>query len=89
LVVTHKNAAKPEALELTLHASDSSPLVNPAVVIKNWGSEAAQLKINGKPVSWSKDFRHGYVPQLSGTDLVLWIRQSSTAPEQITLTPAH
>ena len=88
-VVTHKNAAKPEALELTLHASDSSPLVNPAVVIKNWGSEAAQLKINGKPVSWSKDFRHGYVPQLSGTDLVLWIRQSSTAPEQITLTPAH
>lgn len=88
-VVTHKNAGKPEALELTLHASDSSPLVNPAIVIKNWGNEAAQLKINGKPVSWSKDFRHGYVPQLSGTDLVLWIRQSSTAPEQITLTPSH
>jgi hypothetical protein len=86
-VVSRKTAGKPAALALTLRASDSSPLVNPAIVIKNWGDAAAQLKINGKPVNWGKDFRRGYVKKLDGADLVVWIRQEAITPVQIALTP--
>jgi S1-C subfamily serine protease len=74
-------------LALTLQSSESSPVVNPAIVIKNWGDAAAQLKLNGKPVNWGKDFRREYVKHLDGDDLVVWIRQTSTAPVQIALTP--
>ena len=88
-VVVRKNVGKPANLALTLQASDSSPVLNPAIVIKNWGDAAAQLKINGKPVNWGKDFRHGYVKRLDGTNLVVWIRQESVTPVQVTLTPAH
>lgn len=88
-VVTRKGAAAASALKLTLQASDSSPLVNPALVIRNWGDAPARLKINARAVAWGKDDRRGYVRKLEGTDLVVWIRQTSMAPLQITLTPEH
>ena len=88
-VVVRKSAGNPAALTLTLQASDSSPVLNPGFVIKNWGDGAAQLRINGKPVNWGKDFRRGYVRNLDGTDLVVWIRQESVMPVQIALTPAR
>jgi hypothetical protein len=86
-VVARKIAGKPAALILTLQASDSSPVVNPAIVIRNWGDAAAQLKINGKPANWGKDCRHGYVKRLDGTDLVVWVRQASASPLRIELMP--
>jgi hypothetical protein len=86
-IVALKNGGKSAPLELTLHASDDSPIVNPAIVIKNWGDAAALLKVDGKPANWGKDFRRGYVKHLDGTDLVVWIRRTSTTPVQITLRP--
>ena len=86
-IVTAKNRTRPAALVLTLSATDSSPVVNPAVVIKGWGDASARLKINGQPANWGKDFRRGYVKHLDGSDLVVWIRGTSSAPVQITLTP--
>jgi hypothetical protein len=86
-VVVRKGTGKAAALVVTLQASDSSPVLNPAMVIKNWGEAAAQLKINGKPVNWGKDFRHGYIRRLDGADLVVWIRQASVEPVQIALMP--
>ncbi len=59
-VVARMGAAKPATLTLTLGASESSPAVNPAIVVKDWGIEKAQLKINGKPVAWGKDFPRGF-----------------------------
>jgi hypothetical protein len=88
-VVTRMNAGRSEAVELTLQASESSPVLNPAIVVKNWGDEAVQLKINGRAVSWDKDFRRGYVQRLDGTDLVVWIRQESVASVRIAITPAR
>ncbi len=86
-VVSRKTPGKPAALALTWQASDTSPLVNPAIVIKNWGEAPAQIKIDGKPVNWGKDFRRGYIKHLDGTDLVVWMRQTSSAPVRIELTP--
>jgi len=88
-VVTRMNAGRSEAVELTLQASESSPVLNPAIVVKNWGDEAVQLKIDGRAVNWDKDFRRGYVQRLDGTDLVVWIRQESVASVRIAITPAR
>jgi hypothetical protein len=88
-VIVRKDARKMKALQMAIQASDSSPVVNPAIVIKNWGDQAGELKINNKPVAWGKDFRRGYVKHLDGTDLVVWIRQSSVTPVQIAVTPEH
>ena len=86
-IVVREEASKPAALELTLRSSDSSPVVNPAIVLRNWGDAAAQLKIDGKPANWGKDFRRGFVKHLDGTDMIVWIRQTSIVPVHIVLTP--
>lgn len=86
-VIVRRKSHQPVTLELTLHASDSSPIVDPAIVIKGWGDAPAQLEINGRPANWGKDFRRGHVQHLDGTDLVLWVSETSSAPVQIKLTP--
>jgi hypothetical protein len=86
-VVSRKNPGSPAALVMTLQGSESSPVLNPAIVIANWGDEAAQLKFNGRPVNWGKDFRRGYIKRIDGTDLIVWVRQQSTSPQRIELLP--
>jgi hypothetical protein len=84
-VVKRVGAGKAVVLDLTLQASQNSPLVNPAIVIKDWGEGGARLKIEGRPVAWGKDFRYGMIQKLEGTDLVVWIRKESVTPVKITL----
>jgi hypothetical protein len=84
-VLTRAGSGKPAALELRLRASQDTPLVNPAIVVKNWGEDGARLKIDGRPVAWGKDFRYGVVRKLEGSDLVIWMRKESITPVKITL----
>jgi hypothetical protein len=84
-VVSREEAGEPAVLHLTLQASRKSPLVNPAIVVKNWGAEGARLKIDGRAVAWGKDFRHGVVRKLDGSDLVVWMRKEWVTPVKITI----
>jgi hypothetical protein len=86
-VVTRTAAQAPARLTLTFEASDASPVVDPAIVIRNWGEGMARLEIDGKSAPWGKDFRMGYVHRLDGTDLVIWIQRQSTQPIHLQLTP--
>ena len=81
-------SAKLAALDLTLQASDGSPAVNPAIVIKNWGEGDARMTLDGKPVAAGKNLRFGHVQRLEGTDLLVWIQTQATKPLRIRLTPA-
>lgn len=74
-------------LQLTLVASDASPVFDPALVIRNWGDGDARLQVNGKPVEWGKDFRAGHIQNLDGTDLVIWIQKQSTQSLRIEIAP--
>jgi hypothetical protein len=85
-VLARMTTGKPAILHLTLQASQSSPVVNPAIVIKNWGEDGARLELDGKLVAWGKEFRYGYERTLEGTDLVIWVRKESVAPVTISLT---
>jgi hypothetical protein len=75
---------KTKKLELTLEASAESPVVNPALVIKNWGNSKARLKVDGVELPKSK-VRIALVPRLEGTDLVMWIRYKSERPCHLSL----
>jgi len=83
--------AAPEStaeLKLIFDATAASPLYDPAIVVKNWGGGAAQLKIDGKPVSWGKSYREGHIYKLQGTDLVIWMQKESIETVHVEITPA-
>jgi len=63
-------------------------VVNPALVIRNWGLSPARVEIDGQPVPAGKDLRIGSVHRLEGDDLVVWIRKDAAAPLRITVAPA-
>lgn len=86
-VLTNEKADLQATLRLTFNASEASPIVDPAIVIKNWGEEGADLRINGKRVDWGQRFRMGHIHRLQGTDLVVWMQTQSTASFGIELTP--
>jgi len=67
-------------LELTLDASEDSPVFNLAFVVKNWHPRSLKLKLDGKPISTGKDFRVGARPTLEGEDVIIWIRTKATRP---------
>jgi hypothetical protein len=69
-------------------ASGESPLVNLALVIRNWGLSPARVEIDGQSVPAGNDLRIGAVHRLEGDDLVVWIRKDATAPLRITVAPA-
>lgn len=86
-VLTRTQPSPAAPLKITLAASASSPLVNPAILIENWGDDGAHLKIGGRSVAWGSDCRVGHIRHLDRTDLIVWIDRESTLPLQVELTP--
>ncbi|HUT30485.1 MAG TPA: LamG-like jellyroll fold domain-containing protein [Sedimentisphaerales bacterium] len=82
-----EEAGRPSTCEFELAASEDSPIVNPAFVVKGWGQAGAALKINGKTIKPGKSFRSGYSRTLESSDLVVWIDKESDKPITISLSP--
>jgi hypothetical protein len=76
-------------LRITLDGSAASPIVNPALLIKNWGEGSAALKVSGQPVAWGANYRVGHIEHLDRTDLILWLKAQSTEPFHIELIPVR
>ncbi len=76
-------------LKFRINASQDSPVVNPAFVIKNWGpNSAASLKINGKSIKPGSDFRQGIVRDTDGTQaMVIWIKNEIIEDVRIAIEP--
>ncbi|MEM8893263.1 MAG: hypothetical protein AAGC88_01720, partial [Bacteroidota bacterium] len=78
----HINASG-DKLSFTLQGNAKSPIVNPAFVVKNWGSDDADIKVNGEIKRPSKDLRVGYKNTLESADMILWLRHDSN--EELTI----
>ncbi len=78
------NATIPE-ISFTLKGTDNSPVVNPAFVIRNWGSSDTEIRINGEVVERGKDVRIGKRDSLEGMDLILWLRLDEVKDVSISL----
>jgi hypothetical protein len=75
-------------LDLELAGSDASPVVNPALVIRNWGEARPELTVDGRRVRRGASCRVGYRHAVEGTDLVVWLSLESTKTVRVTITPA-
>jgi hypothetical protein len=85
-VLSRKADAGETALELALEAGPDTPVVNPAIVVKNWGDATPRLQVDGQAAAWGKEFRFGLVRTLEGTDLVVWIEKQTTQALRVRLT---
>jgi hypothetical protein len=72
-----------EDVGFELMAEDKSPVVNPAFLIKNWGSSNVGLQINDQTVEQGNNFRAGYITHKNGTDLIIWLQLESVEPVKI------
>ena len=62
-------------------------IVNPAFIIKDWGTSGVELKVDGKIVNQGKYFRVGYEETHTGTDLVLWLNMKSDETVKFSISP--
>jgi hypothetical protein len=79
-----KNLQGAGPIELTLKGSQDSPVINPAIVVKNWNSKRAKVFVNGK---FYKESKIGMNSQLHGDDLILFIPLNKTAPVRVSIVP--
>jgi hypothetical protein len=82
----------PIKLEFELEADPdfygvAQTIINPAFIVKDWGTAGVELLIDGKRIEPGKNFRIGYEETPSGTNLILWLEMESTKSTQFTLTP--
>ena len=77
----------PSARELAcdIKATPENPIVNLCLVVKNWGDRPAAVKVNGADIPVGKSFRTGLRRSLEGTDLIVWLEQSTTEPLRVVL----
>ena len=85
-VVERNEAARPSALSITLQASSDSPIVNPAIVVRNWDA-GVEIRVNGKPMVPGKSLRLGFAQRLEGCDLIIWLQAEAHEPVRIELEP--
>ena len=78
------NSSKAGTVEFTINGSKDSPVINPAIVVKNWNSNRARILVNGKE---SRAGKTGINHQLRGDDLVLFIPLNEMTPVKITILP--
>ena len=87
-MLTCDTPGKLSALDVSLAATSDSPVVNPAFVVKNWGTAQPELQVNGKKLLPGRDFRAGYEHSLRQSSLIIWLRIESTQPLRISLSAA-
>lgn len=76
----------PAMMELEFQVGPESPLVNACLVVKGWGEYGTDVLLEGQQLIPGKDFCIGRVRVIDGTDLLLWLKKTSTAPIRMTLT---
>jgi len=71
----------PAKATITLHGTPDSPIVNPALIVRNW-SGGVHVLVDGKPAG-----RVGQIERLEGSYLVVWIELQATRPVRIEIEP--
>lgn len=84
MLSAHKSGA---AARLRLAGSPASPIVHPALVIKNWDSGIARLDLDGRRLKRGAEFRLGHRQTMEGSDLMIWVRKRSSVPIELRLSP--
>ena len=70
--------------DFTIQGSKDSPIINPAIFVKNWNGNGAKILVNGKE---NKACRIGINHQLNGDDLVVYLPIKENIPVKILIIP--
>jgi len=73
----------PRKFELGLAASDKSPIIDEAFILKGCGNNKATVNVKE-----GVDYRVGYEKELEGVDSVLWFECELQKPERLLVRPA-
>ena len=76
-----------EKLQISFHANQDTPLMNPTVILSNWtyGTDPV-IRVNGNQLEEGKDYRLSAVTNRSGEkDLILWLNFKSEAFTLLTI----
>ncbi|OXU15161.1 LamG domain-containing protein [Sedimentisphaera salicampi] len=68
-----------------LLGSKESPIFNPALVLKNWGTDNAQLWLDNQKMEEGKDYRLGHQRNKEGNNLTVWLDIASFKEIEIKL----
>ena len=86
-VVELQDSDQADALHLKLEAGPESPLVNPAIVVKNWPVSAnATVEVAGRTLN-PAEFKMGIEEELNGNNLVVFLKLESSEPTEIRIKP--
>jgi hypothetical protein len=86
-ILNRRGSEMGSRLQVQLAGTVESPVVNPALVVRNWGTANAKLTLDARPVRQGPDFRVGHVSTLEGIDLILWFRAQTAHPIRISISP--
>jgi len=78
------NSSKAGKVELTIKGSNDSPVIDPAIRVKNWNSNVPKILVNGKVTSNAKV---GINRKLGGNDMLIFIPLNKKSPVNITILP--
>ena len=81
--------AAPPSFTLELQASDDSPSINPAFVIRNWPVKTAAIQVGGLDEAKIKDIRQGFIPTDHSRNLVAWIKLGAHNPTSISFSTSE
>lgn len=79
-VLEKKRGGEAGSFTASIAASEESPLLNPAFIIRNWGDGSATLRVNGGAVPSGSAFRQGIRHGADGRDLILWVEMDARQP---------
>lgn len=74
-----------EDLDFSIQANEDSPLVNPAIIIENWGDSDFVFKIDGERIERGKNLRNGYLNGLYSTDLIIWLKMDAEETKEFSI----
>lgn len=66
-----------------LEASDTAPLVNPAFIIKNWGTKPAAVYMDNHLAAPGEYIKQSIRKGPEGDDLIVWIKKQTQSPLKI------
>jgi hypothetical protein len=77
-MIEKTKANQDKGLEVIIKASEESPLINPAIVIENWGQDLPRVRIGDNLVEEGKQLRQGIRSTAESEDLIVWLELEST-----------
>jgi len=84
-IIECTNPGNDNNLDITIKASKESPLINPAVIIKNWGNELPQVEIDAIKLKPGKKLKQSIRTSPESADLIVWLELESEEELKISL----